>query len=173
MLQFFLSSKGGWLIVIICPALFIIINDIFKIIKLNKVKKKINDVNSSQDNSEKINLEAFRKEEIKERLNKKELKKAKSLEEKLKNNTLELPVLTENEEINKGIIDSPEEIKKVEDVNKNENKNTSKNKEIKKNIFGESLEEKNIFTDNKVENSENLENEQEEDKFIIELPKLK
>ena len=85
-LQFFLSTKGGWLLVIIFPALLIIVNDIFKIFKLNKAKKNLEEAEENDDNkSEKLKLETFRKEEIKNKLNKKELQKAKELENKLKN----------------------------------------------------------------------------------------
>ena len=63
-LQFFLSSKGGWLIVIVCPALFIIVNDILKILKLNKAKKEIDDLNMEDTKEEKLKLETFRKEEL-------------------------------------------------------------------------------------------------------------
>lgn len=96
-LQFFLSSSGGWLIVVVCPALFIIINDIFKIIKLNKAKKAISKTEENMNNKdeEKSKLEISRKEEIKEKLDK---------------------------------------------------KNTEK--EIKLNIFGEKIENDNIFSDN-------------------------
>lgn len=68
-LQFFLSSNGGWLIVIVCPALFIIVNDVFKIIKLNNVKKSITDAEGSDDEDKK-KKEKERKDEIKEKLDK-------------------------------------------------------------------------------------------------------
>lgn len=45
-IQFFLASKLGWLCLIIIPALYIIIKDIFKLIKMSKDnKKKKNEVN--------------------------------------------------------------------------------------------------------------------------------
>lgn len=40
--QFFLASKSGWLIAILIPAIFIILYDIFKLIKLIKIKNKVN-----------------------------------------------------------------------------------------------------------------------------------
>lgn len=89
-LQFFLSTKGGWLLVIIFPALLIIVNDIFKIFKLNKAKKNLEEAETNDENKEeKLKLETFRKEEIKNKLNKKELQKAKKLENKLKNTDIE------------------------------------------------------------------------------------
>ena len=73
-LQFFLSSKGGWLIVIVCPALFIIVNDIFKILKLNKTKKSIIEAENenSDDENRKKEADKKRKEELKDKLNKNE-----------------------------------------------------------------------------------------------------
>lgn len=68
--QEFLSTKGGWLIVIVIPALFIIISDILKIFKLTGVKKKIDKINE-EDHLNKKNrekLENIRKENIKKRL---------------------------------------------------------------------------------------------------------
>lgn len=39
--QFFLTTKGGWLIVILIPALIIVGYDIYKLIKLIKLKNKL------------------------------------------------------------------------------------------------------------------------------------
>lgn len=116
-LQFFLSTKGGWLLVILFPALLIIVNDIFKIFKLNKAKKNLNEAEkSSEDKEEKIKLETFRKEEIKEKINNKDLKKAKELEKKLKNNkNKSTDISKEVEETEKtNNIDNPDKIE--EDV---------------------------------------------------------
>ena len=116
-LQFFLSTKGGWLLVILFPALLIIVNDIFKIFKLNKAKKNLNEAEkSSEDKEEKIKLETFRKEEIKEKINNKALKKAKELEKKLKNNKKKsIDISKEVEETEKtNNIDNPDKIE--EDV---------------------------------------------------------
>ncbi len=88
--QFFLSSSGGWLLIVIFPALFIIVNDILKISKLNKAKKKLNEADNSEPNDEKIKLETFRKEEILTKLNKKDLAKAKEIENKLKSKQKEV-----------------------------------------------------------------------------------
>lgn len=43
-LQFFMSSRIGWLIVILIPALGIIIIDIVKLLKIFKIKKEIEDI---------------------------------------------------------------------------------------------------------------------------------
>lgn len=85
-LQFFLSTKGGWLLIVLFPALLIIVNDIFKIFKLNQAKKKIEDTEKLDNKEEQIKLETFRKDEIKNKLAQKEINKAKKLEEQIKNN---------------------------------------------------------------------------------------
>ena len=41
-LQFFLASKSGWLIAILIPAIFIILYDVYKLIRLIKLKNKLN-----------------------------------------------------------------------------------------------------------------------------------
>lgn len=38
-IQFFVASKFGWIVVVIVPALYIITKDLFKLIKLTKIKK--------------------------------------------------------------------------------------------------------------------------------------
>lgn len=53
--QFFLGSKGGWLIAILIPALGIIAYDIYKIIKLILIKQKI--VAFQKDGDTKSNVE--------------------------------------------------------------------------------------------------------------------
>ena len=69
-LQFFLASNGGWLIVVLIPALFIIVNDVFKIIKLNKTKKQLDEIGESEEKiEEKKNKEKARKEEKKKKIN--------------------------------------------------------------------------------------------------------
>lgn len=70
-LQEFIASKGGWLIVIVLPALFIIISDILKIFKLSNVKNRIEEIDKKEKLSkkEKIQREEKRKENLKRRLN--------------------------------------------------------------------------------------------------------
>ena len=48
-LQFFLASKGGWLIAILIPSLGIIAYDIFKVIKLILLRDKLKNINSNQN----------------------------------------------------------------------------------------------------------------------------
>lgn len=47
--QFFLGSKGGWLIAILIPALGIIAYDIYKIIKLMFIRQKIKEYQKEED----------------------------------------------------------------------------------------------------------------------------
>ena len=68
--QHFLGTQGGWLVVIVIPALFIIISDIMKIFKLSGVKNKIEKINESetQEKLDRIREEEKRKELLKKRL---------------------------------------------------------------------------------------------------------
>ncbi len=67
--QRFLGTQGGWLIVIVIPALFIIISDILKIFKLTGVKNRIEKINEEQvyfkqeqDKKEKARKEILKKQ---------------------------------------------------------------------------------------------------------------
>lgn len=68
--QSFISTQGGWLVVIVIPALFIIISDILKIFKLTNVKNKIEKIDEENKlmKRERAKREELRKEEIKKRL---------------------------------------------------------------------------------------------------------
>ena len=69
-LQFFLASNGGWLIVVLIPALFIIVNDVFKILKLNKTKKQLDETKEDPEEiEEKRQAEEIRKEKLKKKFN--------------------------------------------------------------------------------------------------------
>lgn len=76
--QDFLGTKGGWLIVIVIPALAIIINDILKIFKLAGVKNKIEKIN---EEDKKYKKEKARKEEIRKEILKNRLKIDKNFNE--------------------------------------------------------------------------------------------
>lgn len=80
--QFFLSSKGGWLIIILIPALIIILSDVFKLFKLVDIKKRVKDVEEGAKEEEQT-LKEQREEE---------LRKQQELKEKLqaKNNDISL-----------------------------------------------------------------------------------
>ena len=166
-LQFFLSTKGGWLLVIIFPALLIIVNDIFKIFKLNKAKKNLEEAEENDDNkSEKLKLETFRKEEIKNKLNKKELQKAKELENKLKNKDInETNDLTQQEAteeitntLNNGITEEAEFIPVIDETELSEYNNAK----LEEKAINEDKEESEIIfepisiEENKVENSNSI-----------------
>lgn len=68
--QDFLAKKGGWLVAIVIPALFIIISDILKVIKLLGVKNKIEKINEAEQitKKEKRHKEEVRKEKLKKQL---------------------------------------------------------------------------------------------------------
>lgn len=69
--QFLLASKGGWICLILIPALGIIIYDILKLFKLIKVKNKVEvAVESDKEviSEEQIAKEKARKKELKEKL---------------------------------------------------------------------------------------------------------
>lgn len=53
-IQFFLASRSGWLFLIILPALYIIIKDVFKIFRLSKEIKEEDANKSSNPNNEKL-----------------------------------------------------------------------------------------------------------------------
>lgn len=106
--QFFLSSKGGWLVIILIPALIIIISDVLKLFKLVDIKKRVK------------NIEVDAKEEelyLKEK-REMELKKQQELKEKLqsKNNSL----VEEKEDLDNKVIN---EVNEYVDVIKNELEN--------------------------------------------------
>ena len=66
-IQFFLASKGGWFIAILIPALGIIIYDIMKLIKLIKVKNKM-------ENMKKLEVEETQQKTIQKRTTTKKAK---------------------------------------------------------------------------------------------------
>lgn len=65
-LQHFLATKGGWLIIVVIPALFIIISDILKIFRLYEAKNHVNSTLENEKKERKINEEY--KDEIERRL---------------------------------------------------------------------------------------------------------
>lgn len=54
-LQVFLSSKLGWILIILCPAILIIVTDIFKINKAKKIKEDISNIKDTNDTSKDVN----------------------------------------------------------------------------------------------------------------------
>lgn len=72
-IQFFLSSKGGWLLIILIPALIIILSDVLKLVKLLNIKKRVKQIeyeeNEEQEISQEQLVEEHRKqEELKRKL---------------------------------------------------------------------------------------------------------
>ena len=67
-IQFLLASRGGWLLIIVLPALAIIIYDILKIFKLVGVKKEVEKLGEEDIDPEKLEQERARKESLKEKL---------------------------------------------------------------------------------------------------------
>ena len=53
LLQSFLATKGGWLIIVVIPALFVIISDLLKIFRLTTAKNKIDDINEKEEKAKK------------------------------------------------------------------------------------------------------------------------
>ena len=47
--QYFLSSRGGWLIVILIPAVIILIADVIKLVRMIKISKKVNELQDDND----------------------------------------------------------------------------------------------------------------------------
>ena len=66
-LQAILTTKGGWLIIVVIPAFLIILSDILKLLRLQGAQKEIQNVQRIDD--EKVNREIENKKEIEERLN--------------------------------------------------------------------------------------------------------
>ena len=69
-IQSFIGTQGGWLVIIVIPALIIIISDILKIFKLTGVKNKIEKMDEEEKAKklERTKREEKRKEEIKKHL---------------------------------------------------------------------------------------------------------
>lgn len=71
--QFFLASKAGWLFCILIPALYIIIKDVLKILKLSDMKTTTAKITEPpKKDPKKAEAERKRKEELKKRLLKEE-----------------------------------------------------------------------------------------------------
>lgn len=63
--QEFLGTKGGWLLVVVLPALYIIISDIFKIARLKMVKEEVNSYENKVSEEKEQELEKKRETEQK------------------------------------------------------------------------------------------------------------
>lgn len=89
-LQSFISSRGGWLLCILIPAVIILITDIIKIIRMIKVKDKIEDINKI-DNKENNENQKNKNNELKKSL--KDKFNVEPIDNDLDNVEMELPKL--------------------------------------------------------------------------------
>ncbi|MBQ6687126.1 MAG: signal peptidase I [Bacilli bacterium] len=73
--QFFLANQGGWLVVVVIPAIIIILKDILKISKLSKINKKAEVITVKKEEAEEQERlrrqeeEEERKRRLKEKFN--------------------------------------------------------------------------------------------------------
>lgn len=122
-IQEFLGTKGGWLIVVVIPAILVILSDILKLFRLQDAKKEVD----NYENKEALKLEDInnKKKEIAENLNaryanvKKDLEIKKEIEEPVITDiNEELPKLNTNNTIEDKDIDLPLELPKMVDIPK-------------------------------------------------------
>lgn len=122
-IQEFLGTKGGWLIVVVIPAILVILSDILKLFRLQDAKKEVD----NYENKEALKLEDInnKKKEIAENLNaryanvKKDLEIKKETEESVITDiNEELPKLNTNNTIEDKDIDLPLELPKMVDIPK-------------------------------------------------------
>ena len=123
--QHFLSNSFGWLIAIIVPALYIIVKDIFKIIKLAKETKEEKQNGKSDSKKDKDNKNKEKEIKVKDELENKD--KNIKIESKLEDDAIEF----EDEEVTEEIVipklkekNSKYIFKKVEELPKEEEKNS-------------------------------------------------
>jgi len=118
-IQFFLASKAGWLLCILIPALYIIIKDVLKILKLSDMKETTAKITEpKKKDPKKAEAERIRKEELKKRLLKEEQYKEKKY--------FEEPTVKE--------IDKRKSLNKETEVKEIKKENTSNNNNNKKKV---------------------------------------
>lgn len=161
--QEFLGTKGGWLIVVVIPALIVIISDILKIFRLQSSKNQVESY--EQKEKKKKQEEQKRKDKIKEKL-------LQKYEEKIEENE---PAETETKEK-----ENEEEIIIPSDEEKEKPKKEKPKKEKTKNNTWEKIEktEKKQPEDNWSEIEKDLLDDninylKEKNEEPLELPKLK
>ena len=161
--QEFLGTKGGWLIVVVIPALIVIISDILKIFRLQSSKNQVESY--EQKEKKKKQEEQKRKDKIKEKL-------LQKYEEKIEENE---PAETETKEK-----ENEEEIIIPSDKEKEKPKKEKPKKEKTKNNTWEKIEktEKKQPKDNWSEIEKDLLDDninylKEKNEEPLELPKLK
>lgn len=97
-LQFLLSSSKGWMFLILLPISYFIIKDVFELIDLLGLKRKVTNVIKDENKIEKTLEEEERKEELKQKLHINEEKVIKP-----SNLNLELPKIKEETKIQEEI----------------------------------------------------------------------
>ena len=157
-IQEFLGTKGGWLIVVVIPALIVIISDILKIFRLQSSKNKVENYELKEKN--KKQEEQKRKDKIKEKLLQKyeeKMEETEPEEKESKELKIKEPMIFEEEE----------ELEKEKPKNVEEKKKT-KNKEEKEVVSKDhwSEIEKDLLEDN-------IHYLKEQNEKTLELPKLK
>ena len=70
--QYFLASRGGWLIVILIPAIIILITDAIKLTRMLLINKKMDEIADKPEEKD-PKIEEDRKKILKEKLDKKDL----------------------------------------------------------------------------------------------------
>lgn len=68
-LQFLISEKKGWLFLLLIPVAIYIFIDVYKLIKLIKLKNKVDEITTTEEQSEDKDKEKVRKKELKEKIN--------------------------------------------------------------------------------------------------------
>lgn len=97
-IQFFLSSKGGWLFIILIPAIIIVLIDILKLLKVANIKQKVHKVENEIAKEELVTKERIEAEH----------KKQEELKKKLQSKSSE--IATEADSINNNDITNSENI---------------------------------------------------------------
>ena len=156
--QEFLGTKGGWLIVVVIPALIVIISDILKIFRLQSSKNQVESY--EQKEKKKKQEEQKRKDKIKEKL-------LQKYEEKIEENEPAETETKEKENEEEIIIPSDEEKEKPK-------KEKTKNNTWKKIEKNEKTQPKDNWSEiEKDLLDDNINYLKEKNEELLELPKLK
>lgn len=156
--QEFLGTKGGWLIVVVIPALIVIISDILKIFRLQSSKNQVESY--EQKEKKKKQEEQKRKDKIKEKL-------LQKYEEKIEENEPAETETKEKENEEEIIIPSDEEKEKPK-------KEKTKNNTWKKIEKNEKTQPKDNWSEiEKDLLDDNINYLKEKNEEPLELPKLK
>ena len=96
--QEFLGTKGGWLLVVVLPALYIIISDVLKIFRLKGVKKEVSSIEQKEsiENQKELEAKNLAEERLRERYH---LDDQPSIQESEEKDMKELEVVSQEEDI--------------------------------------------------------------------------